>query len=342
MQHKLIEGPLLDENGNLNEAGYAFSLVKQYDRKAIKGLKSRIKEWDYYYIGDTKYGIALTIDDNSYMGLVSVSVMDYQNKSVITKSYMSWLTFGKTNFPSSSNNGDVSSISKNFSMEFLNNNGKRHLICKMKNVKNNMDFSCDIFLENSLDKSMVIATPFNKKGHFYYNQKINLLVASGYFNYGDIHYEFKKEETLGVLDWGRGVWTYSNTWYWSSLNAYTKDGHRSGFNLGYGFGDTSKASENMFFFDDEAYKLEDVEFMIPKDEKGKRLFKNDWKLISKNKDIDLAFHPIIDRYSNTNALIIQSNQHQVFGYFSGTIKIQDKTYQLDNLLGFAEMVKNRW
>ena len=80
MQHKLSKGPLLDDKGNLIEAGYSFSLDKEYDRKAIKGLKGRIKEWDYYYIGDENYGIALTIDDNSYMGLVSVSVLDYKSK----------------------------------------------------------------------------------------------------------------------------------------------------------------------------------------------------------------------------------------------------------------------
>ena len=53
---------------------------------------------------------------------------------------------------------------------------------------------------------MVIATPFKKKRHFYYNQKINLLCAKGFFSYGDIEYQYKKEETLGVLDWGRGIW----------------------------------------------------------------------------------------------------------------------------------------
>ena len=342
MQHLLSHGPLLDEKGNLLEAGYAFSLVREYNRKAIKGLKSRIKEWDYYYIGDKNFGVALTIDDNSYMGLVSVSVLDYQNKSDVTKSYMSWLTFGKVGFPSTSEHGDVSVDNKNYSMHFYNDHGKRHLVCQMKNVIKGKDFSCDIVLKSSLDKSMVIATPFKKKKHFYYNQKINLLIAEGTFTFGDLSYSFKKEETLGVLDWGRGVWTYSNTWYWSSLNAYTKDGHRLGFNLGYGFGDTSAASENMFFYDNEAYKLEDVEFFIPKDEKGKRLFKDKWTLKSKSGDIDLVFEPIIDRYSNTNALIIQSNQHQVFGYFVGTIKVEGKIYQLDHLIGFAEMVKNRW
>ena len=342
MQHQLTPGPLLDEKGNLAEAGYAFGLVKEYNRKAIKGLAGRIKEWDYYYIGDQHFGVALTIDDNSYMGLVSVSVLDYEKKSDVTKSYMKWLTFGETNFPSSSKDGDVFSESKKYSMFFSNKNGKRRLVCKMKNVRKGEDFECDLLLEETTDKSMVIATPFNKKKHFYYNQKINLLRATGYFKLGELQYQFKKDSTVGVLDWGRGVWTYSNTWYWSSLNGVTQDGHLVGFNLGYGFGDTSAASENMFFYDKEAFKLEDVVFNIPKNEKGKHLFLEDWTLQSKSGDIDLKFDPIIDRYSNTNALIIQSNQHQVFGYFSGIIKAGNKEYKIDNLIGFAEMVKNRW
>ena len=342
MQHLLSEGPLLNEEGNLSEAGYAFNLVKEYDRKAIRGLKTRIKEWDYYFIGDSEYGVALTIDDNSYMGLASVSVLDFKNKSETTKSYMKWLTFGETKFPSSSKDGDVFTESKKYSMYFGNKNGKRHLVCKMKDLKPGVDFECDISLEASSDNSMVIATPFNKKKHFYYNQKINNLKASGYFKFGSLNHQFKKDSTLGVLDWGRGIWTYSNTWYWSSLNAYSKDGHRIGFNLGYGFGDTSNASENMVFFDEEAYKLDDVVFNIPKDEKGKHLFLKEWTFASKNGDIDLVFNPIIDRYANTNALIIQSKQHQVFGYFNGTIKVENKTIKIDNLLGFAEMVTNRW
>ena len=342
MQHQLSKGPLLDKKGNLVEAGYAFSLDKEYNRKAIKGAFGRIKEWDYYFISDENYGVALTIDDNSYMGLVSVSVLDFKNKTDITKSYMYWLPFGEVGFPSSSKDGNVIKNGKKYQMFFENKNGKRHLKCSMKNVSKGKDFFCDLVIRETTDKSMVIATPFKKKRHFYYNQKINLLSVSGTFKYGDLTYQFSKDKTLGVLDWGRGVWTYSNTWYWSSLNSYTKDGHRVGFNLGYGFGDTSKASENMFFYDDEAYKLEDVVFNIPKNEKGKHQFLNKWKFENEDKSINLEFSPIIDRYSNTNALIIQSNQHQVFGYFSGEIKVDNKTFKIDHLLGFAEMVKNRW
>ena len=340
MQNKLSSGLLLDEKGNLNEAGYAFDLVSEYRRSDIKAAKSRIKEWDYYFITDGEYGIALTIDDNSYMGMASVSVLDFCAKKETTKSYIVWFTNGKVGFPSSSKDGDVKIVGKNYEMLFENKNGKRHLICSMKNVAKGKDFKCDFLLENTTDKSMVIATPFKKEKHFYYNQKINLLKVSGSFDFGGLHYEMKKE-ARGVLDWGRGVWTYKNTWYWSSLNAVYHD-HNIGFNLGYGFGDTSAASENMFFYDEEAYKLEDVVFNIPKDTKGKLDFMSPWTFTSKNGDINLAFNPIIDRYANTNALIIQSKQHQVFGYFSGSITVEGKEIKFENLLGFAEMVTNRW
>ena len=47
MQKMLTKGLLLDEKGNLNEAGYAFDLVRDYSRKQVRGLtKGRLKEWD--------------------------------------------------------------------------------------------------------------------------------------------------------------------------------------------------------------------------------------------------------------------------------------------------------
>ena len=101
-QIKLTPGKLLNVYGNLNEAGYATSLVKEYHRHDIKAKKLRIKEWDYYYIGNQEYGIALTIADNSYMGLGSVSVLDFKNDFWHTNSVMTFMPKGKTNLPSTS------------------------------------------------------------------------------------------------------------------------------------------------------------------------------------------------------------------------------------------------
>lgn len=341
MQTLLNEGKLLDNEGNLIQAGYATQLVRQYDRKDIKASKWRIKEWDYYYLGNQDYGVALTIADNSYMTMCSLSFLDFKVPYEITKSQMTWFSFGKLNLPSTSKEGDLYFKNKVVEMTFKHENGKRHVFGTYKNFgKNKEDVRFDLYFEETNKDTMVIATPFKKKQHFYYNQKINLLKGAGYFKLGNTIYDFSKD-SYGVLDWGRGVWTYKNTWYWSSLNTIYK-GQRIGFNLGYGFGDTSAASENMFFYNDKAYKLEDVTFDIPIAKFGKDDFMSPWTFRSKSGDISMKFTPIINRHADTNVLLIRSNQNQVFGKFSGYVIIEGKEVYFDNLLGFAEKVYNKW
>jgi len=341
MQHELKAGPLLNEEGNLAEAGFAYSLVKTYDRKAIKAPKSRIKEWDYYYIGNNERGVAFTIDDNSYMGLGSVSLLNFVDKTFITKSSMKAFTNGKVNLPASSTEGDLTWEDKNYYLHFAVNKGKRILDVKVKNYNDNKSFESHIELLETLDKTMVIATPFDKSHYFYYNQKINCMKAKGYYQYGDERYEFNDSNTRAVLDWGRGVWTYKNTWYWGTMNGVSL-GHEVGLNLGYGFGNTSAASENMLFFDGVTYKLEDVIFNIPKDDKGNYKYMERWTFTSKDGTINLTFDPILDRHDDTDVIVIKSLQHQVFGIFNGTIKVKDKVFTIHNVVSPAERVTNWW
>jgi len=57
----------------------------------------------------------------------------------------------------------------------------------------------------------------------------------------------------------------------------------------------------------------------------------------------MDFEPIIDRNSKVNLLIFKSIQHQVFGYFTGKVILDDGTeVKVDKLLGFAEKVINWW
>lgn len=334
----LNPGNLLDKNGNLTECGYATTLIKNFNRENLKTSKLKLKQWDYYYLGDENFGVAVTIDDNGYMGLTSVSLLDFKNKIIYEASKMFAFPLGKVNMPVTSETGDVSYKQKGFDFNFYNNNGSRHLVCKVDNLKGK-EFSLDVYLEKTTPHSMVIVTPFLKRRHFYYNQKINNLKVSGHFCFGDLKYDFN-QTAYGVLDWGRGVWTYSNTWYWSSLNGF-ENGHHIGFNLGYGFGDTSNASENIVFYDQEVYKLGDIVFDIPK-ENNKLNFIKPWKIYDDEGLINLNFYPIIDRHAKINALILGQDSHQVFGYFNGEIKTKEKIIKINHLLGFAEKVKNRW
>jgi len=338
MNHELSKGKLLNEEGNLNEAGFAYSLVKEYSRDQIIGKKWKIKEWDYYAILTDDYAIALTVADNSYMSLVSASFLDFKKPSYITKSHMEFFTFGRLHIPGTSEKGDITYSHKGYEFKFLNDGKRRLLTCTFPKFDEDKTFTCEVELKSTNESSMVIATPFNKKGHFYYNQKINCLSANGTFSIGDKKYNLK--DAVGVLDWGRGVWTYKNTWYWSSLNIKDEEGYK-GFNLGYGFGDTSAASENMLFYKNKAFKLDDVEFIIPMNN-DKYDYLKEWKVVSKNKDIDLTFTPIIDREDCTDIGIIASLQHQVFGKFNGVIKSGKEVCKFKDAIGFAERVYNKW
>lgn len=89
MQHEITSrAPLLDAAGNLREAGYAKRLLPVYDRAAIRAGAARIKEWDYYLVANDHYAVALTIDDNGYMGLDSISFLHFDERWEKTKSPM--------------------------------------------------------------------------------------------------------------------------------------------------------------------------------------------------------------------------------------------------------------
>jgi len=343
MQKILNAGPLLDEKGNLTECGYATEAVKIYDRKAIKAGKLRIKEWDYYLISNGKYAVCLTIDDNSYMSLASVSFLDFEKKSYITKSRMHFFSLGKVGLSPDYRSGRVEYKDKLVKGIFTQAEGRRTLSFSYQKFDKGNDFKCEFELFDEPRDKMAIATPFNKNAHFYYNVKVNCMTARGYCRIGNEKYVFSEESSLATLDWGRGVWTYSNEWYWGSLQCRV-DGVKFGFNIGYGFGDTSAASENMLFYDGIAHKLDLVSFNIPKRADGKGYdYVAPWTFSDNEGRLFLSFSPIIDRYDNADALIISSNQHQVFGLFSGTVRLDDGTVlEIKDKIGFAEHVRNRW
>ena len=342
MQHLLGEGRLLDEQGNLAEAGYATSLVKAYSRDRVKASALRIKEWDYYLIHNDRFGVALTVADNSYMGLVSISFLDFVRGTEVTKSPMLLLPMGRLRMPSTSEEGDVRAGGRGWNFHFEKQKDRRILRASMENFSQGKPIRLKVELDREPQESMVIATPFERKRAFYYNQKIIGMRARGAVEVEGRHWVFEPGDSWGLLDWGRGVWTYSNTWYWSAMMGRVR-GHRLGFNLGYGFGDNRAATENMLFWDGKAHKLEQVEFQIPGEKEGGPRFLDPWTFTSSDGRVKLAFAPILDRKAYTSAGVILSDQHQVFGYFDGRVILDSgEEIPVEHMLGFAEKVRNKW
>jgi hypothetical protein len=346
MQHEIIKGRLLDGFGQLAEAGFAHEPLKTYDRADIKTPKWRIKEWDYYYIGNTKHGLSLTISDLGYISMIGITFFDFKQPKEYSKSFIGLFPMGKIKLAPSPGDNKVHVSSKQYDITIETTGAIRKLSGYVKNVAKLGDIKFNLTLTDTNGTGLCIATPFKKKGHFYYNYKLNNLRADGSVSFAGTIHDF--EGAQGVLDWGRGVWTYKNTWYWASFSGISGS-NVVGANLGYGFGDTSKASENMVYYrhnDGEsptvATKLDDVTFYIPKDGKGRDAFMEEWLIKSTSGDIDLRFKPLLNRHSISNLLLIKSIQNQVFGFYSGTILCDGKPLHIDHVLGFAEKVYNAW
>ena len=254
-----------------------------------------------------------------------------------TETVLNAFPMGKMGLPEDSSYGTTKYSDKRLQMSFEVKYNSRHLKCHFEDFMDGKPLDAEIVLDQPPMDSMVIATPWPKKHAFYYNQKVLCMRASGYVSFDGKKYVFDPGTDFGTLDWGRGVWTYDNTWFWGAGNADV-DGNSLGWNLGYGFGDTSAASENILIWNGKAHKLDDVTFHTP--ENG---YMDTWTFSSSDGRFEMSFEPVLDRAACLDYKIIVSDQHQVFGKMSGRAVLDDGTeVNVKDVMCFAEIVHNRY
>ena len=180
---------LLDANGNIAEPGWSRSQLQQYSRTQIKAPKFLIKEWDYYLVVGDDCAVAFTLSDDGYVGLQSVSLLDFSGKPwEHTETVLDAFPMGKLQMPTNSSEGDIVYEKKNLRLKYVlekkpenlsersvvgksiagkEKTGRniiiRHIICEFDNFYQGKPFSCDIRLQQPQMDTMVIATPWEKK-----------------------------------------------------------------------------------------------------------------------------------------------------------------------------------
>ena len=106
--------------------------------------------------------------------------------------------------PASTAEGDCASGGKGYSLLFRREADRRLLYAHMEHFDGRAPLDAYIELTDERQESMVICTPFDKPGHFYFNQKINCLRASGKVTVGEDEYMLDPSDSFAVLDWGPG------------------------------------------------------------------------------------------------------------------------------------------
>ena len=217
MQHEITHAiPLLDERGNLTEPGWARRLLPVYDRARVKGGPTGCREWDDYLVMGPGFALALTIADHFYLGLDSISLLDFREGWQMTRCPRRPFPMGRTGLPVTSERGNAAVSGRGYGILFHNDGLNRTLTAHMDAFREGAALDAHIVLRDEPEESMVLSVPFDRPGQFYFSQKIHGMRADGTVQLGTRRYDFHLGDSFGILDWGRGVWTCRDTWHRAS------------------------------------------------------------------------------------------------------------------------------
>ncbi len=337
-------GPLLNKDGTLAQVGWMRQplLDCNLEDVHIQGTPRfwqpmRVKVWDYYGITTPTHFFSFTVSNVGYLASIFAYVIEFASGSYREQTLT--IPFAKgVSLPRNSTEGESIFDNGRVRLHFGVGTEKRWIKVNWPGFQDGLPLTAEAeFALPRHHESMIITIPIQGR-RFYYNRKVNCMPASGTVSYLGREHKLDPRSALGNLDWGRGVWEYRSFWVWASASGWLPGGHTLGLNMGFGFGDTSAATENCFFIDGRAHKLGEVDFAY-----SSKDFKAPWTMKSADERADLTFTPFFERVAKTDALILSSEVHQMFGRYSGTLVTDEgQRIKVKDLIGWAEEHNARW
>lgn len=325
---------LCDESGRLNKEAVGWSR-KPLHRCNLRGNWLRKKQWNYWYVMNDDCFFSATIAMLDYAAIIFIYYLDINSLEFEEKTIIS--PFGQGTDMSETVDETVRFNNDKTEVIFAKEDNYTRLIIKTDDFKNKeLKANIKVFQPDNLD-SINVVIPWNER-KFQFTSKQSGLPAEGKLNIGEQVYDFSVENSFACLDFGRGIWPYRSKWNWASGTGLN-NGVKIGLNFGAGWTDNTGITENGIIVDGQAEKInEDIRFDYnPAD------IMEPWSLTTTETDrIDLKFEPIYHRIAKTNLLLIRSEMNQMIGYYSGIIKFQDQTINIDSLPGTTEEHQVKW
>ena len=326
---------LLDKRGNLLRRGYARHFNFIYNKKQAKLPALKLKEWDFYQVHfDERYVLQLTVGHVSYAMQISTALIDLntgkKREFGITRSCSRAF---RNAMPTNPEVANVVSFNDKHLHVQLETTDKYRQLCLTATDNDGVVAEVALMFTNvsKAKEKMVIATPFAKKRCWYLNYKENCFVVNGRARIDDVAYDIKNG--FGLIDWGRGVWPYRHSWVWGNGGTIV-NGKHFGFNIGWGFGDTEAATENIFFYDNKAYKLNHVEEIASGD---------NYRYMDDEGKFNFEVQFIYDHHTKTKMLWVNNECHQLYGVWRGKVTLDDGTVvEIPPFTAFCEHANNKW
>lgn len=331
-KQSLISSPTqVFAKGHFRANGYSTRMNFVYDKKAARS--GRLKEWNFYQIQCGDAVLQLTIGHISYAGQISANLFDIKTgeRHSFSKTIFNVAKLKKRMDENPEKPSLLQWFDRKVKMQFEVTPRYRRLTVtqlKGKDIRTEVD----VTLTNAsfAKDKMVIAVPFEDAKMWYLNYKENCFAANGYCRIDGK--EVYIRDGAAVLDWGRGVWPRKHSWVWGNGSTIV-DGKHFGFNIGWGFG-ASETTENMFFYDNVAYKLGKV---------SETKTANGFRYADEDRNFVFDVVSLYDNFTQTRRLFVNNSCHQVFGTWRGTVKLPDNTkIKIPPFTAFCEHAENNW
>ena len=335
------ETPLLGPDGTLLAAGWARKNLFRYDRDAVKHTLRR-KEWDFYQISDGRLMLQVSFANISLGGYASLVLVDLrQGKTLLSD--MAPFVGGKDRYVLPARGDVPNRVSFRVGKALF----EVDTGAELKTIRyENGDLRCEIRAEIPAGlENITTVLPF--KGYpdrYFMTTKQNCMPCEGMVRAGEQSWRFSKEDAFCILDWGRVCTPYSLVWYWGNGSGWIRDAagekHLFGFEITWGIGDESQATETCLFFDGKAHKFGAVDVeTFPKPDR----WMEPWRFVSEDGRFNLTMTPTYDHHSDLNVLVMRMHSHQVHGLWSGSVTLDDgRVLEIRDLPAFCEYVENRW
>jgi hypothetical protein len=330
---------LCDERGRrLHPDARGWSRVPLH-RANLRGGWGRTKRWDYWAILTGDVAIAVTYADVDYLGIVSVWWVELDAGT----------SGGRERVIPFARHVALPDVPGTIPLEHRH----RHLAVLVEDVDGGTQLVVDWHERDGTPgrltamvglpvghQSVNVVIPWSPR-RFQYTSKHQARPASGELIVGDRHHRFGDEHgpAWGVLDVGRGRWPYRTRWNWGGGAGLATDGRTVGIQLGGRWTDGTGATENGVVIDGTVVKLGDeLRWDYDWDQPLRP-----WRVRSADGALDLTLGPRFDRHASTQALVLATEVHQVFGRWTGQVPAPDgDRVEVRDLLGFAEESRSRW
>ena len=323
-------------NGNLNPDAVGWSRHPLH-RCNLHGHWPRKKRWNYWAIVSPTHLFSVTLSDVDYLGLPFLYLLEFETQDYAEETLLKPFGAGIHLPPEVNANVTYKNRAMPITMHSVGNGVHLKVGCPDLEGK---PLEADLFIHQPQEhETLNVVIPWTEN-RFQFTSKQNCLPTEGTLTWGDKQIDFSRKDTFACLDFGRGIWPFESFWNWSSFSTRLPDGRTVGVNLGAGWTDGTGMNENGLSIDGRLTKLsEDVNFDYdPEDVMAP------WHLRTVASDrVDLTFEPFFERHAKTNALIIYSEVHQMFGRFYGTLKgDQGDRIEINGPIGWAEDHHARW